>query len=205
MVPARLEDAMTSQITIEDLGTLAGQLEADAAAEGNRLTRLIRAYARIVFQRQPDAFTPRAVEHSDEDGHWDNSYPPKIRYKDRSGPRTIVVVTHEYDTVATSGGFYYDWRAVTTERGLCVDRDGDFYDATHEGTGSLGQFAAHPGDCNVMVAIEFHTVDTREIALDRLQLAEKTLREKAFPFVAALQARTAAAPAADSHDAWRQL
>jgi hypothetical protein len=204
MVPARLEDAMTSQITIEDIEMLAGQLEADAAAEGNRLTRLIRAYARIVFQRQPDAFTPRALEYSDEDGHWDNSFPPKVRYKDRRGPRTIDVVEHDYETIATSGGFYYDWRAATTERGLYVDRDGDFYDATHEGTGSFGQCAAHPGDCGVMVTIEWHTVDAGEIPLDRLQLAEKTLREKAFPLVAALQAR-APAPADDTHAAWRRL
>jgi hypothetical protein len=173
-----------TMITIEDLETLASGLEADAQAERGRLTRLIRAYARIIFQREPAAFTRRALEHSDEDGHWDNSYPPKLEYKDRRGPKTIVVVTHDYDTVATSGGFYHDWRAVTDERGLCVDRHGDFYDATHEGTGSVGQFAAHPGSCGVMVAIEWHTVDAGEIPLDRLQLAEQKLRETAFPLVA---------------------
>ena len=158
-------------ITIEQLEELANQIETEEQEERTRLRRLIRAYARIIAIREPDQFKRRALEHSDEDGHWDNSYPPKIKYKDKNGPALISVRYGDYDQVATEGGFYHTWRAVDSDPGVYVGRDGAIWGRSHEGEGNFGQFAAYPGECGVCVKLEWDTRSDSETPLDDLREA----------------------------------
>lgn len=177
----------TAQITIEQLEALAATIETEESATRARLVRLMTAYARIIAVREPGKFTRRAVELSDEDGHYDNSYPPAIKHKDYSGPRALRLVAASYDKVATEGGFYHAWRAVTDDCGLYITPTGRLIGADYDGTGSLGQFASHPGDCDVQIEIRWDDLDPEDITTARLTEAEKTLREIAFPLIAAAQ------------------
>lgn len=173
-------------ITIADLEAIAAQVEGEESQERERLMRLIRAYARILAVREPGVFTRRALEYSDEDGSWDNSYPPDQQYKDHTGPRTMKVAGHAWHEIATSTGFYYDWRATTKDGGLYIAPDGSLYGCTISGTGEFGRFAARPGNCNVMLTLEYDTLNSNDVKIARLRDAESALREKAFPHVAAL-------------------
>jgi hypothetical protein len=172
-------------ITIEQLEQLANLLEASATAKRAKLLRLIGAYARILYTQKPKSFARRAMELADEDGHYDTSFPPAIEWKDRSGPRLMQIVEAVDDQVATTNGFYHDWRYTTTDRGLYVSPSGELYGRALNGGGSLGSFAAHPGSCKVMASVEWDTLETEEICEERLEEAEKKLRDLAFPLVAA--------------------
>jgi hypothetical protein len=163
---------------------MAGEVETRRA----RLVRLCAAYARIVAAREPAAFAARPLHHGDEAGHWDSSYPPKQVYSDRSGPRTVRITERETEDVATTGGFYYSWRRVTTAPGLHIGPDGRWYHSTETGTGELGQFAAHPGDCGVECEIEYTTRHADSLTVAELTEAERVLRDLAFPLVASRQA-----------------
>ena len=174
-------------ITLEALEQLATDLELSETQRRERLTRMIRAYARIVAVREPEKFKRRALEYSDEDGHYDNSFPPDQKFKDFAGPRLIRVSQAEYDEIATSDGFYHDWRAATSTRGLYVAKDGTLYGCTHDGSGSVGQFAAHPGNCGVMISLDWAPLD--EVSTADLVMVEETMRDLAFPLVAAKAAR----------------
>jgi hypothetical protein len=174
------------EITLEALENLAAQIEAEEGQERDRLKRLITAYARILRQRQPELFRRKALEYSDEDGHYDNSYPPSIQWKDHNGPAVITVMKMDYTTAATEGGFYHDYRFITVEKGIYVGKEGTIYGATIDGTGHFGQFAAHPGDCNVMATI---TYEPRSIDTKYLQITEEHMRKLAFPLIAAQLAK----------------
>lgn len=172
---------MNTTITIEDLERLANELEANETAQRERLLRLICAEARILAAREPELFRRMPTEYADVDGHWDNSYPPKQKYKNRTGPRVIVVSEGVTDDIATSAGFYYSWKRVTTDLGLYVARDGSIYGADETGTGRLGQFAAHPGDCDVECTVGWSLRDRNELSLGELSEVESHLRKLAFP------------------------
>lgn len=176
---------METTITLEALEALANQMQADEELERTRLHRLITAYARILAIREPALFPPRALEHSDENGHYDNSYPPRVEYKDRRGPRLRKVVAFVTTDIATSSGFYYEWRRETTDRGLYVAPDGELYGCEETGTGSVGQFAVRPGNHGVMCELEWEPIDLDSVPVERLRKAEEELRKLAFPLVAA--------------------
>lgn len=169
----------SSSITIESLETLATELEHDAEQQTARLKRLITAYARIVWQREPHLFARKATERGDEAGHFDNSFPPAQKFRAKTGPRLVRVEAWETEDVATSGGYYYSWKRVTTDGGVYVDRMGQIYEANETGTGRLGQFAAHPGNCDVECEIEWSRNDN--VTLAQLTAAEAHMRALAFP------------------------
>jgi len=171
-------------ITIAELEALANEIVDEVEVRKNHLATMIRHYARILAVREPERFQRRAVEHSDEDGHWDNSFPPDIKFKDRSGPISMIIFSAEYDEIATSEGFCHDWRAATSDPGLYVTPRGELLGAHHDGGGSFGQFAAYPGECNVMVEIEYGPIDMDELSVETLEQAEEQLRELAFPLIA---------------------
>lgn len=182
-----------STITLESLERLAADLEFGEEQRRERLLRLTAAYARILAVRQPELFDRRAVEYSDEDGYWDNSYPPKQQYKDRTGPRLIKVSSADWQQVATSEGFDYSWRATASELGLYVARDGEIWGGEYSGEGAFGRFAAHPGDHNVQLSIDWSPRDLDEVSTADLVMVEETLRDLAFPLVAAARAEMQAA------------
>jgi hypothetical protein len=166
-------------ITIEQVEALATQLHSDEGTERAKLERLTTAYARILSAREPERFARQPLEKRDEAGHWDNSYPPTIEYCNYTGPRLIELSDCDYEDVPTSGGFYYDWKRVTTDPGLYVSRDGRIYGCEITGTGKLGQFAAHPGDCNVECELEYDERD--DLSVEDLRTVETALRALAFP------------------------
>jgi hypothetical protein len=174
-----------STVTIESLEALAAEIEAGETQERAKLRRLIAAYARIVAGRDPGQFKRMPLEYSDEDGHWDNSYPPEQRYKQHTGPRLIEVETEETAHIATSRGFYHDYRVVTESKGLYVRCDGALLGCEVTGTGSLGQYAAHPGDCAVMCELDWQELEADEISAGSLRRAERHMRDLAFPLIAA--------------------
>lgn len=168
-------------ITIEQIEELANSLETTDTEQRANLQRMIRAEARILAVREPDKFTRKALEYRDEDGHWDNSYPPKQKYRNYTGPRLLKVQSCTTDDIATTSGFYYDWKRVTTDPGIYVACDGELWGCNESGTGSLGRFAAHPGDCNVEVELEWSPLDMHEVTIVQLQQVEEHLRKLAFP------------------------
>lgn len=172
---------MTDQITIEQLESLVDRMEHDETARRAKLHRLIRAYARIVALREPQQFPARALHLGDESGHWDNSYPPTQVYSDRSGPRLIRVRESQEEDIATTGGFYHDWRRVSVSPGLYVSRDGHLYGRAETGTGRVGQYAAHPGDCDVDCAVEWSVRPDDELELGDIEECELHMRTLAFP------------------------
>lgn len=169
------------EITIEQVEALATKLEADDEAKRAKLVRLICAYTRVIAQRSPEKFQRQATVCRDEEGHFDNSYPPRIVYRDHTGPRLLQVRDNRTDDVATSGGFYYSWKRVTEDRGVWVGRDGTLWGCDETGTGEVGQFAAHPGDCNVDVELEWERLDLDDVDTEDLSATESKLRGLAFP------------------------
>lgn len=172
---------MSTAITIEHLEALASELEANSAAQRDRLLRLIRAEIRILAARDPEQFAPLARHYGDEAGHYDNSFPPDQEFSERTGPASIRLTKAVTEDVATSGGYYYQWRRVTSRGALVVDMHGQFWRSSETGTGRVGQFAAHPGDCDVDVTIDWSREDDSEISLDELRSAEVKVRALAFP------------------------
>jgi hypothetical protein len=170
-----------SEITLESVEELAREIIAQDNAARERLVRLIAAEARIVARRNPVKFQRRATVYADKAGHWDNSYPPKQDYSARSGPRLLGLISRETEDVPTESGFYYDYRTITAFGGLFVDADGNLWTSDMSGTGTFGQFAAHPGECNVQCEIEWNRADVEEFATTQLQEAEARIRKLAFP------------------------
>lgn len=170
-----------TMITIEQVEALVAEIETEESARRTKLLRLIRGEARIAWSRAPQAFPARALRYQDEDGHWDSSYPPKQVYCDRRGPRLAKIVESEDRDIATSGGCYHTWRRVTEDPGLYVSRDGRLYGRTQEGTGAVGQYAAHPGDHQVDVDVTWNELDADDVPIARLEEAERVLRALAFP------------------------
>lgn len=166
-------------ITIEQVEALAERLEADDEAQRAKLSRLIRAYARILIIREPEQFRARAREIRDEAGHSDNSYPPEGVEYNHSGPELIEIRPYEVDDVPTSGGYYHTWRRETNDPGLYVDGYGRIYGAECTGTGRVGQFAAYPGNCDREIEIEWE--QRRHVSTVDLVEVERDLRAIAFP------------------------
>lgn len=160
-------------LTIEALEQLSREVEATDAAEHTRLLRICNAMGRILARRQPDVWDPTATSITDVAGHFDNSYPPREERHGR-GPSVVVIRARETEDVPTEGGFYHAWRRQTTDGGCYLGRDGLWYRADEAGTGRVGQFAAHPGDCDRDINIAWETTTP---TLDDLQQAEPALRE----------------------------
>lgn len=171
-------------ITIEQVEALAAQVEGDESVERGRLLRLIAAYSRILAVREPHLYERRALHHGDEAGHYDSSWPPRQVYSERRGPRLIRVRRWETEDVPTSSGYYHEWRRTTVDPGLYVDRAGTIYGADETGTGRVGQYAAHPGDCGVDCTIEWSVRDRAEMTIDEIREVEEHLRGLAFPAAA---------------------
>lgn len=109
-------------LTLESLEALVETLIDAERAEREKQLRMIAACARIVALKDPEVFTRRACWHGDEEGHWDNSYPPKQTYSDRRGPSTIKIVDSTQEDIATSGGYYYSWRRITAVKARVLRR-----------------------------------------------------------------------------------
>lgn len=173
---------------LHELEALANSICEELNNKTTKMRRLITAYARIINAREPSQFERMPCAYADEDGHWDNTYPPKQIYKDHTGPRLFEIISESTKDIATSTGFYYSWKRVTEDPGLYVAPDGELYGCTQTGTGEYSGFAAYPGDCRVDVTLEWAPLIDDEITFDRLQKAERELRAIAFPHVAASQA-----------------
>lgn len=168
-------------ITIESLQQLATELENNAAAQRSRLADLCATYVRLLAAAKPKLFNAMATCETDEAGSWDTSYPPKVTYTAHNGPRLLQIADTETQNVPTSSGFYYSWKRVTSYGGLWIDAGGHWYRCQESGTGRFGQFAAHPGDCDVRVALSWRVVAISDLELDELTLAEATLRRLSVP------------------------
>lgn len=172
---------MNTTITIEHVEALADLLTTDQASERARLHRLILAEARILGSREPRLFERTPLEYADEAGHWDTSYPPTKDYRDHRGPRLLAVRQHRTEDHSTSGGYYYEWRRATEDLGLFVGPDGTIYGCDERGTGRVGRFAAHPGNCDVLCQLIWEPRNPSDLAVDELRKIERYLRSKAFP------------------------
>lgn len=64
---------------------------------------------------------------------------------------------------------------------LAARRRLGIYGCDETGTGRVGQYAAHPGDCDVDCTLEWMPRDLDDVSLAEIRLAEETLRELAFP------------------------
>lgn len=162
-----------NHITIESLEALASQIESDDALEHARLLRLCRAMIRILAARQPELFERRATSITDEAGHYDTSFPPKVELHFDGARRLLEIRDNDTDEIPTSAGFYYSWRRATTDVGCYVGRDGFFYGCEETGTGRLGQFAAHPGNCGREIGLDWVQI---EPTVDDLRETEPVLR-----------------------------
>lgn len=161
-----------STITIEQLEALAHEIANDDESEHARLLRLCNAMLRILGRRQPELFLRTCTEITDESGHFDNSFPPKEERHGR-GPSVLRIFARDVDEVPTSGGFYHSWRLETTSVGCYAGRDGQWYGCRATGTGAVGQYAAHPGDCNRAIELDWHVITPD---LQDLREAEPILR-----------------------------
>jgi hypothetical protein len=178
----------TISITVEQLEALAASITADAEQQRERLLRIIRAYVRILAVREPDEFGRQMTVYADTDGSWDGSYPPKQRWKQPTGPAAIRVRDLDFDSRATSGGFYHSLAYFTSSPELCIDADGQWWAGELTGTGEFGQFAAYPGECNVDCEINYSEISDDDVPTDVLIDAEEQLRGLAFPAATARQA-----------------
>jgi hypothetical protein len=176
---------ITIAITLVEIEQIATALETESQEQRARLERLCAAYIRILAVRESTIFEQRETVLADEDGHWDSSFPPGQDYKDYTGPALIQLAGRTTSDVATSGGFYYSWRRTTEYGGLYIGRDGQWWRSDETGTGRIGQYAAHPGNCDVDCEIDWSRVDADEVTTAELVDAESTLRALAFPLVAA--------------------
>lgn len=167
--------------TVTALESLAAELAAAGEAERAALIRTTRALARIAAARSPDAFSPRALVQCSEPGHWDGSYPPSTIYLHRQGPVTIIVRDIDTVDVPTSTGYYHSFRRETDVVGLAIAPDGTWYAGTVAGTGRVGQYAAHPGDCDVDCTIAWSEADVNDVPIAVLASAVSLLRDIAFP------------------------
>lgn len=182
-----------TEITIESLEALVEQIAGEQKEQREKQLRMIAACARIVALQAPKKFSRQACRRQDEEGHFDNSFPPSIDLVDFSGPRLYCVYEHSTEDVATSTGFYHSWKRVTKDQGLYVSRSGVIYGCEETGTGRRGQYAAYPGDCDVDCDLSYSRADLSEISAEHLAQALKELSEMAFPLAtAAIKARNEA-------------
>ena len=141
------------------------------------------------FLRPPEKFPRKPLERSDEDGHWDNSSPPSIELKNRTGPKLFKVSAWATSDIATESGFYHSWKRVTVDPGLYIARDGSLWGCEETGTGSVGQYAAYPGDCGVDCKLEW--AELEEVTTEQLREALEAISSVAFPLATAALARKA--------------
>lgn len=172
-------------ITLEQVEALVSTMEADEAGERSKLRRLISAYARILAAKDPTVFSRRETVRADEDGHWDNSFPPDIEAKAFIGPALIEVTRLSTEDRATTSGFYHEWERSTSDPGVYVHRTGRIYGADETGTGRVGRFAARPGNCDVDCRIDWYAREIDDVSTKELRTAEEMLRKMALPLVAA--------------------
>jgi hypothetical protein len=165
--------------SIDSIEAYAASIETAEAESRARLLRIVRALAKIANNKQ--RFRRMPMRFQDEDGHYDNSFPPKQDYRDHSGPRLLEIISESTEDIATEGGFYHAWKRVTEDRGLYIAADGTLYGCEQTGTGRFGQFAAHPGNCDVDVDLSWETLAEDDVPLDRLQKAVSELIALAFP------------------------
>lgn len=170
-----------TEITVEHVERLAEKLTAEQEYARERLMRLIVAEARILSIREPDQFPRAPLEHGDQDGYYDNTWPPDQVDKDFAGPRLFTVSELKTDYIATTSGFFYDARVSTTDGGLYISPDGGLWQCKATGTATYGSFAAYPGWCDVRIELEYEQINPRDVPLDRLHEAESKLRALAFP------------------------
>lgn len=168
-------------MVLEELEALATIVEEEHETHRAKLLRMIRAYVRILAAREPELFKAWATVYADEDGHWDNSYPPRQEWKQKTSPASIRVRELDFDSIATSEGFYHESKYFTTVPGLYVDSFGEFISSELTGTGRFGQFAAHPGDCGVDCEIDYSEIRDEDVPTSVLTKAEERLRGLAFP------------------------
>jgi hypothetical protein len=168
-------------ITIETLELLADQASQEQTGETIRLTRLIRAYARIIAFREPKRFPAKAVEYGDIP-NCDGSYAPRMEYRNFNGPKLLTIIPGSWEEIPETGDFYHDWRAVTKDRGLYVSPLGSLYGRETAGRGQFSGFPAWPGNCDVSLSFDF--APSPELSVERLETAENYLRNVAFPMVA---------------------
>lgn len=167
---------MDGKTTIEALEDLAAELEAAGEARRTELLRLVTAYVRIIAQRAPEEFEPQP-RFCGTTGEGGGSRPPQEYYDDATGPEAIDIVEPTTSDVRTEPGFYYRWRRVTTQNGLCVGPAGQFYRYQETGTGEYAHYPAWPGNKNVMCELTYTPVeDPGVLAIADLLLAEQTLR-----------------------------
>lgn len=177
-------------MNIHELEALANEICETQQTKREHLLRMLRAYCKIINAREPGKFKRRACHFGDVAGNCDGSYPPEQAYTDRSGPLAIEIVSFSSEDVPDSGGFYYSYHTVATDMGLYLSPKGDLFGGAMTGTGSFGQFPAHPGDCDVDCSIEWSNLDPEDVPLDRLEKAEKEMRAIAFPLLAARLVQT---------------
>jgi hypothetical protein len=168
-------------ITIEQLEELAAKIEQTDAEEQTRLLRLCNAMGKILARRQPDVWKGTSTSITDEAGHFDNSYPPSEERHGR-GPSVVRVRGRETEDVPTETGFYHTWRRQTTDGGCYLGRNGFWYSSDESGTGRVGQYAAHPGDRDRDITIEWERMTP---TLEDLQEAEPVLRALLAQFLSA--------------------
>jgi hypothetical protein len=138
------------------------------------MTRILAARQPHVFERKPSSITDVA-------GHFDNSYPPKAeKHFEHAVPRMLCVRAYDTDDVPTSGGFYHSWRRETTDLGCYVSKAGTWYGCNATGTGRLGQYAAHPGDCDRDITLDWSRIDP---TLEDLREAAAVLRAAMAEFI----------------------
>lgn len=176
-------------LTLEAVEGLASKLTQETQETQEKLARLIRAYARILAAREPKRFNRCATVYQDEDGHWDNSFPPDQVYAQRTGPLSLTLWDASIDTRATTSGYYHEFTVYSEEPGLSVGPDGTFYRSEVTGTGSVGQFAAYPGRHGVECELTYEEVGGGELSVPELQRAELMLRAMAFPAAATKQVK----------------
>jgi hypothetical protein len=172
-------------LTLEQLEDVANSVGQESSQQREHLLRMIQSYVRIIAARGIETFRPLPLFYGDADGYWDNSFPPKQTYKEHTGPETVVVQNVDFQSRATSSGFYHDLKYFTVSPGYYVDADGQFWRGTLEGTGRYGQFAAYPGEADVACAISYQEVADHEVPTPVLIAAERKLRQLAFPLAAA--------------------
>ncbi|HET9954122.1 MAG TPA: hypothetical protein VFQ61_06445 [Polyangiaceae bacterium] len=163
-------------ITIEDLERLVSEAKADDDARRERLVTLIGLYARLIALREPKRFKARATEYCDEPGTGNGSSPPDKSYRNRTGPRLMLLLETQTEDVPDTGSFYHSWHRVTQDPGLYVDAGGDLWGSEESGTGSFSQFPARPGDCNVHVRVDWSRRTASDLTTADLEAAEAKLR-----------------------------
>lgn len=170
--------AMTTITTpTTDLRAMLDEIDAaDAsdASEATSLTTEIATMARWLARRAPKAFRQLASKITDKPGHWESSYGPGEHVAARTSERYLLVADAQTTKQSTSSGFYYSYRIVTSEPGLCVCKDGTLVDIIESGSAHLGQYAASPSTDERDIRLDYRV--NRSPKLDDLRCAAAYLR-----------------------------